>query len=112
MAATREQSAVLPLDSGRTSRGNFEIGGCDAVELAREFGTPAFVVSERDLRTKAQNYMDAFTAAGHDVFDVLFASKAFPSKAVFRTLAEVGLACDAASIGELSLALDGGMEAD
>ena len=30
-------------------RGHLEIGGCDAVELAREFGTPAYVVAEDDL---------------------------------------------------------------
>ena len=43
--------------------------------------------------------------ARHDDFDVLFASKAFPCTAVYRVLAEEGLACDVASGGELALAL-------
>ena len=42
-------------------------------------------------------------------YDVLFASKAFPCTAVYRVLAEEGLACDVASGGELSLALRGGL---
>ncbi|HWF74613.1 MAG TPA: diaminopimelate decarboxylase, partial [Solirubrobacteraceae bacterium] len=41
---------------------------------------------------------------------VLFASKAFPCTAVYRVLAEEGLACDVASGGELALALGGGFD--
>ena len=44
-------------------------------------------------------------AARHQDYDVLFASKAFPCTAVYRALAEEGLACDVASGGELALAL-------
>ena len=44
--------------------------------------------------------------------DVLFASKAFPCTAVYRVLAEEGLACDVASGGELALALRGGFDAE
>jgi diaminopimelate decarboxylase len=43
---------------------------------------------------------------------VLFASKAFPCTAVYRVLAEEGLACDVASGGELALALKGGFDAE
>ena len=41
---------------------------------------------------------------------MLFASKAFPCTAVYRLLAEEGLACDVASGGELFLALRGGFD--
>jgi diaminopimelate decarboxylase len=53
--------------------------------------------------------MDA-VGARHADFDVLFASKAFPCTAVYRLLAEEGLACDVASGGELFLALRGGFD--
>ena len=46
----------------------------------------------------------------HEDFDVLFASKAFPCTAVYRVLAEEGIACDVASGGELALALRGGFD--
>jgi diaminopimelate decarboxylase len=90
--------------------GRLELGGCDAVELAAEFGTPCYVVVEDDLRGRARELVDAL-AARHRDFDVLFASKAFPCTAVYRVLAEEGLACDVASGGELALALAAGFDA-
>jgi diaminopimelate decarboxylase len=108
-ASTSTISHVFPLGSRVNDRGRLEIGGCDAVELAREFGTPAYVVAEDDLRARARAFRDAL-AARHSDFDVLFASKAFPCTAVYRLLAEEGLACDVASGGELFLALRGGFD--
>ena len=43
-------SHVYPLGSRVTEAGHLELGGCDAIELAREFGTPAYVVVEDDVR--------------------------------------------------------------
>jgi diaminopimelate decarboxylase len=103
-------SHVYPQGTRINARGHLELGGCDAIELAREFGTPAYVVVEDDLRLRARAFVDA-VAARHDDFDVLFASKAFPCTAVYRALAQEGLACDVASGGELALALRGGFEA-
>jgi diaminopimelate decarboxylase len=100
---------VFPLGSRVGERGRLEIGGCDAVELAREFGTPAYVVAEDDLRWRARSFLEA-VGARHADYDVLFASKAFPCTAVYRVLAEEGLACDVASGGELFLALRGGFD--
>lgn len=109
MSATSTLSAVYPLGSRVNEQGRLEIGGCDMVELAREFGTPAYVVAEDDLRWRARAFLDAL-AARHADYDVLFASKAFPCTAVYRLLAEEGLACDVASGGELFLALRGGFD--
>lgn len=104
-------SHVYPRRSRVNARGHLELGGCDAVELAREFGTPAYVVVEDDLRSRAREFVDGMRAR-HADFDVLFASKAFPCTAVYRVLAEEGLACDVASGGELALALAGGFDAE
>jgi diaminopimelate decarboxylase len=109
MSATSTLSAVYPLGSRVNELGRLEVGGCDTVELAREFGTPAYVVAEDDLRWRARAFLDAL-AARHTDYDVLFASKAFPCTAVYRLLADEGLACDVASGGELFLALRGGFD--
>ncbi len=110
MTATGSQlSHVLPRGSRVNEAGRLEVGGCDAVELAREFGTPAYVVAEEDLRHRAREFNEALSAR-HEDFDVLFASKAFPCTAVYEVLAQEGLACDVASGGELHLALRGGFE--
>src|SRR5947209_174613 len=102
-------SHVYPLGSRVNERGHLEVGGCDMVDLAAEFGTPAYVVAEDDLRIRARAFVDGL-AARHPDGDVLFASKAFPCTAVYRLLADEGLACDVASGGELSLALRGGFD--
>src|SRR5258708_32567699 len=110
MLPTRTQlSQAYPLGSRIDEDGRLQLGGCDAIELAREFGTPAYIVVEDDLRARAQTFVEAFRARTKD-FDVLFASKAFPCTAVYRVLASEGLACDVASGGELALALKGGFD--
>src|SRR4051794_12525223 len=109
MAAVRQLSNAYPLGSRLTEDGALEIGGCDARELAREFGTPCYVVAEDDLRARARSFLAAFRART-ERFDVHFATKAFPCTAVLRVLREEGLGCDVASGGELTLALAAGFE--
>jgi diaminopimelate decarboxylase len=110
MLPTRTQlSQAYPISSRIDEAGRLQLGGCDALELAREFGTPVYVVVEDDLRARAQTFVEAFRARTKD-FDVLFASKAFPCTAVYRVLAQEGIACDVASGGELALALRGGFD--
>jgi diaminopimelate decarboxylase len=101
-------STVFPLGSRVNERGRLEVGGCDTIELAREFGTPAYVVAEDDLRTRARAFVQAGRDAGHSDFHVVFASKAFPCTAALALFAAEGLWCDAASGGELHLALEAG----
>ena len=112
MATETSLSDVFPLGSRLNERGRLEIGGCDAIELAREFGTPAYVVAEDDLRARARAFVAAGRAAGHEDFHVVFASKAFPCSAVLALFAQEGLWCDAASGGELHLALSAGFAAE
>jgi len=98
---------VYPLGTRLGPGGRLEIGGCDAVALAREFGTPAYVYAEDDLRERARTVLEAF-AARTARCEVLYASKAFPCTAALRLFADAGLSCDAASGGELHLALAAG----
>jgi diaminopimelate decarboxylase len=110
MATTQTSlSHIWPLGSTLDANGVLQLGGCDARELAREFGTPAYVVAEDDLRTRARRFVEAFKARTPD-FEVHFASKSFPATAVLRLFAEEGLACDVASGGELHLALNAGFD--
>ncbi len=112
MATETSLSDVFPLGSRLNERGRLEVGGCDTLELAREFGTPAYVVAEDDLRERARAFVRAGVGAGHADFNVVFASKAFPCTAVLALFAEEGLWCDVASGGELHLALNAGFPAE
>ena len=64
MSATtsRQLSHVYPLGTRVNERGHLEVGGCDVVELAEQFGTPAYVYAEEDIRARARQYMEAFRA--------------------------------------------------
>ena len=112
MATGTSLSHVFPLGSRLNERGRLEIGGCDTVELAKELGTPAYVVAEDDLRARARAFVRAGAEAGHGDFHVVFASKAFPCTAVLALFAQEGLWCDVASAGELHLALNAGYAAE
>ena len=67
-------SHVYPLGSRIGPNGRLEIGGCDAIEVAAEFGTPAYVVAEDDLRARARRFRDALSAR-HPDGDVLLDRK-------------------------------------
>src|SRR5688500_7489491 len=108
MAATT-LSQVYPLGSRLNEAGRLEVGGCDLIELAKEFGTPAYVYAEDDMRARAREFLQAF-GSRTEHFEVIYASKAFPCTAAYRLFAEEGLSCDVASAGELHLALAGGFD--
>lgn len=98
---------MFPSGSRLDSRGHLHVGGCDTLELAREFGTPAYVVAEDDVRSRARAALAAARVC-HPDLQVVFAAKAMPCTAVLRVLAEEGTWCDVASGGELHLALRAG----
>ena len=108
MAATA-LSHAYPLGTRVNERGHLEVGGCDVVELAERFGTPAYIYAEDDMRARARAYIEAF-AARTDDFEVIYASKALPITAAYRLMAEEGLSVDVASGGELHLALQAGVD--
>ena len=87
--------------------GHLEIGGCDSVELAAEFGTPLYVMDEAHIRA-TMRAMKAALAEQHDDTKIIYATKAFMCLAICRIADEEGLWLDVASAGELYTALRAG----
>ena len=104
-------SEVFPQGSRVNAEGHLEVAGCDVVELAEEFGTPAYFYAEDDIRARARAYREAFERHTND-FEVLFASKSLPCTAAYRLFADGGLSVDVASGGELHMALKAGFDPD
>jgi len=104
-------SPVYPAGSRVNERGRLEIAGCDVVDVAEEFGTPAYLYAEEDMRLRAREYVRAFERRT-DAFEVIYASKAFPATAAYRVMQEEGLSVDVASGGELHVALAAGFDPD
>ena len=89
--------------------GHLMLGGCDAVELAAQYGTPLYVLDEALVRQNCAAYRDALATAAPSS-QVMFASKALLCSAVARLVASEGLGVDVASGGELHTALKAGLD--
>jgi diaminopimelate decarboxylase len=92
---------VWPRNASRGEDGVTRLAGVDVRELAREFGTPLFVVDEDDFRSRCRDHVRAFG----DPALVHYAAKAFLSVHIARWVAEEGLSLDVCSGGELAIAL-------
>jgi len=79
------------------------IGGCDAVSLADEFGTPLYVFDEATLRGKCAEYREEFAQRYPDTL-VIYACKAFINRALAQLFKEEGLGLDVVSGGEIAIA--------
>ena len=106
---TTPLSHVLPASSGVDGSGHLTVGGCDTVELAARFGTPAYLMDVAEMRTRATRFTAALDATGLKG-SIKFASKACPIVAVAEVFSGLGLGCDVTSGGELRVALRGGFK--
>jgi hypothetical protein len=87
--------------------GHLEIGGCDTVDLARQFGTPLYVFDEQEIRTRCRAYIGGLRRH-YPHGSIIYAGKAFLTQAVCRIIEEEGLCLDVVSGGELFTALSAG----
>lgn len=93
-------------------KGHLTIGGADSVELAKEFGTPAYIIDENVIRENCRAYLCAATKYfGADALP-LYASKALCFTGIYKIAAEEGLGIDCVSGGELYTAKCAGFPAE
>ncbi|MER6589910.1 diaminopimelate decarboxylase [Micromonospora chalcea] len=98
---------LWPRNVVRGPAGALTVAGLDVRDLAAEYGTPAYVLDEDDLRERCREFRAAFPDT-----DVYYAGKAFLCRAVVRMIAEEGLFLDVCTGGELATALSAGMPAE
>ena len=91
------------------TNGHLYMDGCDTVKLAREYGTPVYVMSERAVRQNCRTYKTAIDRFYHGNGLILYASKALCIKEMVRLVKDEGLGIDVVSGGELYTALAAGM---
>lgn len=85
-------------------KGHLEIGGCDTVKLARQYGTPLYVIDEKLLRQNCRSFYCGFKK-DYDGNEVIYASKAFMTAAICKIIEDEKLGLDVVSGGELYTAL-------
>lgn len=91
----------------RGEDGVLRVGGLDVNDIADQVDTPAHVMDERDFRTRARAFRDAFEG-----WSVYYAAKSFLCTTTAGWIAEEGLCMDVCSGNELTVALAGGMPAE
>src|ERR1700712_3418215 len=94
--------AIWPGSAVRDA-GVLTIGGRRVTDLVAQYGTPALLLDEDAVRTRARPYVSGFDGA-----DVYYAGKAFLCTAVARWIDEEGLGLDVCTGGELAVALAAG----
>ena len=102
---------LFPLTTHTNRKDHLEIGGCDVVSLAREFGTPLYIYDESHLRTRAAEIRDAFHSRWKNSL-VLYATKAYYSPYLARIYKDAGLGIDVTSEGEMEIARRIGLSPD
>lgn len=86
------------------------IAGITATALAKEFGTPAFILDEADFQWRAQAWNAELKASfGDQAGNVYYAAKAFICTEVARWINTIGIGIDVCTGGELAVALAGGI---
>lgn len=71
-------------------QGHLTIAGNDAVSLAREYGTPVYVMDESLIRENCRKFRESFERYYGGAGMALYASKAFCCKEMCRIAAEGG----------------------
>jgi diaminopimelate decarboxylase len=89
---------LLP-DTAEIVDGVLHVGGCSAVELVEEHGTPLVVYCEETVREAARSWR---RGAPHAT--IVYGTKAFPNAALMRVLLEEGVGADVSTLGELRYA--------
>ena len=91
--------------------GHLYIGGADCVDLVRKYSTPLYVYDKKYIEDICGIYRDTLKneyGAGR----ILYASKAFSCKGIYKLIDSLGLGADVVSGGELYTALKGGIAAE
>ncbi|MBI3307947.1 MAG: diaminopimelate decarboxylase [Candidatus Melainabacteria bacterium] len=95
---------MFPITSEVSKKGELMVGGCNTIELAKQYGTPLYVIDKETFASKCNEYLTGFDSLYKNSL-ILYAGKAFANKAIFSIANELGLGLDVVSGGELYLAL-------
>ena len=87
---------------------NLNIGGCDTVELAKQYGTPLYVIDEDTLRAICRDYKEAFS--NYKNIKMMYASKALSNLSIASILDQEGFGFDTVSAGEIYTVFKAGVD--
>ena len=90
--------------------GHLYFSGQDTVELAKQYGTPLYVMDEVRVRENMRMYLRAFAEHFGEGSRPLYASKANSFKRIYEIAKEEGMGIDVVSSGEICTAIKAGFD--
>ncbi len=90
--------------------GHLLFAGQDTVELAKQYGTPLYLLDEDKIREKCRIYKAAFRKYFGESAMPLYASKANSFKQIYKIMTEEDMGIDVVSAGEIYTALEAGYD--
>lgn len=97
-------------DNITTRDGILYFAGQDTVQLAKQYGTPLYLMDEDKIREKCRIYRRAFEKHFGPSAQPLYASKANCFKHMYEIMKEEGMGVDVVSSGEIYTALQAGFD--
>ncbi|WP_295740820.1 diaminopimelate decarboxylase [uncultured Oscillibacter sp.] len=92
------------------ANGHLLFAGQDTVDLAKQYGTPLYLMDEDRIREKCRIYTAAFRKHFGDKARPLYASKALSCKRIYEIMKEEDMGIDVVSSGEIYTALQAGYD--
>lgn len=90
--------------------GHLYFAGQDTVELAKQYGTPLYLMDEDKIRESCRVYTEAFKKHFGDNARPLYASKANCFKRIYEIMREENMGIDVVSSGEMYTAIQAGYD--
>ena len=88
--------------------GVLHFAGQNTLDLAKQYGTPLYLMDEDRIRERCATYLSAMRAALGEKGHVLYASKAASYKRMYEIMVDEGMGIDVVSSGEIYTALKAG----
>ena len=96
-----EKVSLICNNLSTNNNGELIFNGANTIELAKNFGTPLYVIDEDKIRENCKTYYTAVKNAFGENASVLYASKALSFKKLYTIISEENLGIDVVSKGEI-----------
>lgn len=100
---------VFPDTADSTSTGELSIGGISSRDLVEQFDTPLYVLDQKTIEAKCEDFVRAFTSL-HSNTDVVYASKAYINPSLASLISSQNMGFDVVSGGELAIIVASGSD--
>ena len=105
LPAPRLDTTIWPCRTHYDDLGRITVDGVALTDIADQYGTPTYVLSETEVRDRCRSYRRHFPGT-----EIVYAAKALLTRTVAEWVTREGLAVDVCSAGELAIALSAGVD--